>query len=248
MHSQSGAGWRAVFLWSLLALALLPSGNASAQVTYGADALSRLFLISSDTMGVTVMFGVTGLVSDKIGFADVTGSGSQTTGPTTLSSSVSGFADAPGFSSSDGVYLNGAIIRLENTDVNPRLATFRLEMEWTLSALTVNPLIGFSGANAFFNVTGIDDEVLLVDGIVAAEYLLEPGVNSAMMLPPIMGEETVSLGVLVAPESTAVFSLITDASGFGFVAAPEPASLLFLVAVAPIILRRRKHRLRRGPV
>ena len=242
---------------ALTCLILSPASRAL--VVYDADATSTFTLLDPGGLDITFTIGVeptptattgTGVASvDADSHADAAGPLAPPVGfaPAvgdfvTITSEVSGSADAPGGASTATVF-NGFTVSLENSGPGPASALFEFSYSWLVD-LSKTVLARESGsASSFFALSGFapsGTETLMIDdgsggGLVPmASWLVHPEVLAPLGVAgaTLADTETVLALVTVPGMTVDVFSVITDATGSA-VHVPEPTSLaLALLACA----------------
>jgi len=142
--------------------------------------------------------------------------------------------------SATSTYQSSHLIHIDNsTGLAPLLAAFTFGYSWDIVlGVTSSPADRATGG-AFFHITGIDNEILIVEGAPVAEFLLNPTYDTLTGSTGGTGTGMIGGGIIVPAGEVSLFSVITDTNGFA-ISTPEPATLgLALTALGFLAVRRR---------
>lgn len=162
--------------------------------------------------------------------------------PTTLSVAVSGSASQPPNSLATSTYMSGHIFSIDNTHGTGTLVVpFTFSYDWTTAISVGDPLHEFADAGAFFHITGIDNEFLVIGGSSVAEFLLNPRYSTGLSETGGAGSGSISGTIEVPGGVFSEISVITDATGRAIARVPEPSTLWLLGFGLVFGLRWRAH-------
>lgn len=200
--------------------------------------------------GYTVVVGTDLGHTLEIGTGVATSSGVLTPGGTlpasrTVSSSGSTTAPPNSFASSD--YMTGHVFTFDNSaGLTPATIAFAFSYSWAVAIGADTPGLDFASGGAFFHITGIDNETLLIGGVPVAEFLFHPVALTSLGEIGTVGAGLTEGFIVVPAGEISVFSVITDTAGSAASSTvPEPSTaLLGLLGLAGIGLAhfRRRHR------
>jgi len=160
--------------------------------------------------------------------------------PATIGSGVTGTTPfAVSYASS--TYQASHLITLDNSSgTSPMMAAFTFSYGWTVTlGADVHPL-DFASAGAFFHITGIDNEILTIAGVPAAEFLVHPMYTTAGGGTGGAGGGMITGAITVPAGTISIFSVITDTNGFA-ISTPEPSTAAMIALAAAVsFLRRRR--------
>jgi hypothetical protein len=160
--------------------------------------------------------------------------------PATIDSGVTGAAPGP-VSLATSTFIAGHIFRIDNsTGLSPIVAAFTFDYFWDVTLSADTPGVDFASGGGFFHITGIDNEVLTVGGVVVAEYLVHRTFDTAGGGTGGAGTGFITGSITVPAGVISVFSVITDTTGAAS-SVPEPAGLAWtsLLLIAAAAFRRR---------
>lgn len=209
--------------------AILLAPRAEAIVMYSTLVDSK-FSIAADGVELGMPFDGS---SVEIGSGIAFYSGTATTFelPATLHVEVSGSAFAPPVSFASSTFMSGHVFTIDNLggpgpDTFPITVPFVFEYSWDIDLARDFPGSEFASAGAFFDISGIDNESLFVDGLgFVPRYLHHITETTLLGGTGSSGSMTITGAILVPAETLSKFSVITDTTGLA-AAVPEPCSLI----------------------
>jgi hypothetical protein len=208
-------------------LALLVCGGLSAAAAHGAAIFSTTVFSEFDILaavtgppgfGSSTEFGTGSAVFS----GTVSGDGVL---PATVSSSVSGSASAPPDSLAIATYQAGHFFVIDNSEgLGPIIAPFTFRLVWSVAVSVDNALWELASAGAFFHITGIDNEILTIDGTPVPEFRFHPRVSTELGETGTSGDSTITGTITVPAGVVSAFSVVTGTNGLAGARTPEPAS------------------------
>lgn len=182
--------------------------------------------------GAGVMLGPVITSETEIGTGVATFGGAQSgvgVLPATLSVAISGSASQPPNSLATSTYMSGHIIRIDNTHGSGTLIVpFTFSYEWDTDISVTDALHEFAEAGAFFGISGIDNEFLVIGGVSVAEFLLNPHYSTGLGEIGGIGSGSVSGTIEIPGGVFSEISVITDTTGRAIAQVPEPSTLWLL--------------------
>lgn len=163
--------------------------------------------------------------------------------PATLSVAVSGSASQPPDSLATSTYMSGHFFSIDNTHGTGTLVVpFTFSYDWTTTTSVTDALHESADAGAFFHITGIDNEFLVIGGVSVAEFLINPHYFTSLGETGGSGSSSITGTIEVPGGVLSEFSVVTDATGKAIARVPEPSTLWLLGLGLALGLLRRPHR------
>jgi PEP-CTERM motif len=214
---------------------LLTASRAQAGVMYSTVVDSK-FSIAAGSVELGMPFGGSSVEIGN-GLASFSGLATSFLEPpatlhATLHAEVLGSAFAPPASFASSTFMSGHVFFIDNLgglgfDTVEITVPFVFEYSWKIDLAHDFPFSEFASAGAFFDISGIDNEKLIVTGLGEVPRYLHHIMETTLLGGTgSSGTMTITGAIVVPAETLSVFSVITDTTGKAVAVVPEPSSLI----------------------
>lgn len=178
------------------------------------------------------------------GVAAAVGVESAAGSPATVKSTASGSAAAPPLSFATSDFKGGHHINIDRLFRGGVTVAFTFEFDWSALVTRDIPGLEFASAGAYFAISGIDNESVVLDLNPFFDEVTDPNGSTRFEFNPhystSLGDSGLFLGagvvtgfIVVPADTFSIVSVITDASGSAGARVPEPGPLGLLLLALP---------------